>query len=91
MLAEEFDAQAFQLEVSDDGEQMRMHYPSVLEVPGDYVGNSVLIEFGGRNITEPNEEHEVRPDIAEHVAELDFLDRRSVCCLRHVPSGKKRR
>lgn len=31
MLAEEFDAQAFQLEVSDDGEQMRMHYPSVLE------------------------------------------------------------
>ncbi len=72
MLAEEFDAQAFQLEVSDDGEQMRMHYPSVLEVPGDYVGNSVLIEFGGRNITEPNEEHEVRPDIAEHVAELDF-------------------
>ncbi|MFZ5534230.1 MAG: nucleotidyl transferase AbiEii/AbiGii toxin family protein [Pseudomonadota bacterium] len=72
MLAEEFDAQAFQLEVSEDGEQMRMHYPSVLEVPGDYVGNSVLIEFGGRNITEPNEEHEVRPDIAEHVAELDF-------------------
>lgn len=36
------------------------------------MGNSVLIEFGGRNITEPNEEHEVRPDIAEHVAELDF-------------------
>ncbi|BBA33665.1 uncharacterized protein sS8_1708 [Methylocaldum marinum] len=72
MLADEFDADAFQLEVSDDGEQMRMHYPSVLEAPGDYVGNSVLIEFGGRNITEPNEEHEVQPDIAEHVAELDF-------------------
>jgi hypothetical protein len=72
MLADEFDADAFQLEVSDDGEQMRMHYPSVLEVPGDYVGNSVLIEFGGRNITEPNDEHQVRPDIAEHVAELDF-------------------
>lgn len=36
------------------------------------MGNSVLIEFGGSNITEPNEEHEVRPDIAEHVAELDF-------------------
>lgn len=72
MLADEFDADAFQLEVSGDGEQMRVHYPTVLEAPGDYVGNSVLIEFGGRNITEPNEEHEVRPDIAEHVAELDF-------------------
>lgn len=72
MLAAEFDADAFQLEVSDDGEQMRVHYPTVLETPGDYVGNSVLIEFGGRNITEPNEGHEVRPDIAEHVAELEF-------------------
>lgn len=71
-LAAEFDAGAFQLEVSDDGEQLRVHCPTVLEAPGDYVGNSVLIEFGGRNITEPNEEHEVRPDIAEHVAELDF-------------------
>jgi predicted nucleotidyltransferase component of viral defense system len=72
MLADEFDADTFQFEVSNDGEQMRVHYPSVLETPGDYVGNSVLIEFGGRNITEPNEAHEVRPDIAEHVAELDF-------------------
>ena len=44
----------------------------MIEAPGDYVGNSVLIEFGGRNITEPNEEHEVRPDIAEHVTALDF-------------------
>lgn len=72
MLAAEFDADAFRLEVSEDGEQLRVHYPTVLEAPGDYVGNSVLIEFGGRNITEPNEEHVVRPDIAEHVAELDF-------------------
>lgn len=71
-LAAEFDAGAFQLEVSDDGEQLRVHYPTVFEAPGDYVGNSVLIEFGGRNITEPNEEHEVRPDIAEYVAALDF-------------------
>ena len=69
-LAAEFDVGAFQLEVSNDGEQLRVHYPTVLEAPGDSLGNSVLIEFGGRNITEPNEEHEVRPDIAEHVAEL---------------------
>lgn len=66
------DAVPAKIEVSDDGERMRVHYPSVLGEPEDYVGNSVLIEFGGRNITEPNERHEVRPDIAEHVAELDF-------------------
>lgn len=72
MLAVEFDANTFRLEVSDDGEQLRVHYLTVLETPGSYVGNSVLIEFGGRNITEPNEEHEVRPDIAEHLTELEF-------------------
>ena len=71
-LAKEFGSAAFSLEVGEDGEQMRMHYPSVLEQSGGYLGNSVLIEFGGRNITEPNEMHEVRPDIAAHVAELAF-------------------
>lgn len=40
----------------------------LLDAPGNDIGNSVLIEFGGRNITEPNQEHVVRPDIAEHVA-----------------------
>lgn len=73
-LAAEFDiaAATFQLELSDNGEQMRLHYPTVLAVPGDYVGNSVLIEFGGRNITEPNAEHNVAPDIAPYVTSLDF-------------------
>lgn len=71
-LASEFDGDIFQLELSDDGEKLRVHYPTVLETPGDYLGYSVLIEFGGRNITEPNEDHEVRPDIAEHVPALEF-------------------
>lgn len=72
MLAAGFDADAFRLEISDDGEQLRVHYPTVLETPGNYVGNSVLIEFGGRNITEPKEEHELQPDIAGHVSDLEF-------------------
>lgn len=32
---------------------------------------SVLVEFGGRNITEPNEEHEVKPYVAESIPELE--------------------
>ena len=74
ILAAEFDsnAAAFRLELSENGEQMRLHYPSVLEKPGDYLGNSVLIEFGGRNITEPNAEHIVEPDIMPHVTSLAF-------------------
>lgn len=71
-LSAEFGPGQHKIEVSDDGEQLRVHYPTALEAPGDYVSNSVLVEFGGRNITEPNEEHEIRPDIAEHVPELGF-------------------
>lgn len=69
---QQFDSNSLRIEVSDDGEQMRIHYPTTLETPGDYVGNSVLVEFGGRNITEPNEQHEIKPDIADHVADLEF-------------------
>jgi len=73
-LVAEFDsnAAAFRLELSENGEQMRLHYPSVLETPGNYVGNSVLIEFGGRNITEPNAEYIVEPDITPFVTSLAF-------------------
>lgn len=72
ILVAEFGNDGYRIEVSADGELLRVHYPTVLEVPGDYMANSVLIEFGGRNITEPNEEHEVSPDIAEFVPELVF-------------------
>lgn len=72
ILVAEFGNDGYRIEVSADGELLRVHYPTVLEVSGDYMANSVLIEFGGRNITEPNEEHEVSPDIAEFVPELVF-------------------
>lgn len=70
VLAAEFGADGYRVELSADGELLRVHYPTVLEVSGDYMTNSVLIEFGGRNITEPNEEHEISPDIAERLPDL---------------------
>lgn len=73
LAAEFIDSDSFLLDIGgDDGEQLRLYYPTVLDASEGYVGNSILIEFGGRNITEPNEEHEVRPDIAEHITELAF-------------------
>ncbi len=71
-LAAEFSTDSYKVTVSVDGEQLRVYYPTVFEAAGSYIGHSVLIEFGGRNITEPNEEHEVKPDIAKHLAALDF-------------------
>lgn len=80
-LAAAFDADAWRLEVSADGEQLRVHYQTVLGQSERYVGNSILVEFGGRNITEPNELHDVRPDIAAHLTALAFP-----CATVHVLS-----
>lgn len=58
--------------VGDDDQSARLHYPSALESGYGYVSNSVLIEFGGRNVTEPSEEHEVKPEIADELRDLAF-------------------
>ena len=58
------------IEISDNGEELRIYYPSALDSTHGYVSNSVLIEFGGRNITEPNAEHKVRPCIADRLPQL---------------------
>ena len=60
------------VEVSENGEEVRVYYPSAVSQTLGYVRDSVLIEFGGRNITEPNAEHQVRPYIAERLAELEL-------------------
>lgn len=72
VLSNEFGVSKFRVEISEDGEKFRFHYPTVLDVPGDYVGSSVLLEFGGRNITEPNSDHVIRPDIADYLSTLDL-------------------
>jgi hypothetical protein len=71
-LATDFAGRAAKVEVSDDGEQVRIRYPTALGSHDDYLGNSVLLELGGRNITEPQEDHLVRPDIAPILPELEF-------------------
>jgi len=42
------------VEVDGAGENVRIHYPSVF-AEHDYLKKSVLIEFGGRNLAEPQE------------------------------------
>ena len=49
------------------GRSLEFYYPSVLERKDHYLVNSVLIEFGARNVTEPNEKHVIRPYLANHV------------------------
>ncbi len=54
-----------------DEDALRVQYPSVFGT-STYLRESVLVEFGGRNTTQPNEEHDVRPDIADRLPELVF-------------------
>lgn len=60
------------IEVSADGENLRLYYPSAVENTDAYLRPSVLIEFGGRNATLPRETVEIVPDVAEHVPGLAF-------------------
>ena len=73
LLADQFGKEFAKVDVSDDGEKVRIHYPSVLkEERRNYLAASILIEFGGRNITEPNEQHLVRPYLATSLTDMHF-------------------
>lgn len=60
------------VEADPDGETLRLFYPRAIAGAGGYQLDHVLIEFGGRNVTDPSEEVIITPDIAEHVPELAF-------------------
>lgn len=64
--------QPIQIEVSDDGEKLNVHYPSVCEHKMPYIKSYVFIEFGARNAIKPNAIHIVQPDITSHVKELNL-------------------
>jgi len=62
------------IEVSEDGEGVRIRYPSTFGADSSYLRDrdSVLLEFGGRNTTLPNERHRVVPYAAVHTETLEF-------------------
>lgn len=53
--------------ISENGERLFIPYPSRFGA-----NESVLIEFGGRNVIVPNEEHSLRPYIAAEVRDLRY-------------------
>ena len=59
------------IRIGDDGETIRFAYPSAVEDPQGYVRSEVLLEFGGRNVTDPNEQHVIVPDMAALTRDLD--------------------
>jgi hypothetical protein len=55
------------LKISEDGEQLFIPYPSRFGKD-----ESVLLEFGGRNVIVPNEDRHLRPYIAAELRDLKF-------------------
>lgn len=60
------------IEVSQDAEKLWVYYPTAVETTDLYLRPSILIEFGGRNSTLPQDTHTIVPDVAEHVPTLKF-------------------
>jgi hypothetical protein len=55
--------------ISDDGEKLFIPYPARFGAD-----ESVLLEFGGRNVVAPNEDRRLRPYIASVVPDLSYPD-----------------
>lgn len=71
-LAEALPGSKITLEVSEDAEKLWLFYPSAVENTDAYLRPSVLIEFGGRNATLPQDTLTITPDVAAHVPGLAF-------------------
>lgn len=70
-LREEVGKATVQPEVDARGEKVKIFFPTALQ-RDDYIKEWVLLEFGGRNLTEPCSSHHIKPDIAEHFPQLRF-------------------
>ncbi len=60
------------VEISGDGEKVKLHYLSGLGTDTHYMGDWILLEFGGRNVTEPNGPHRITAAIANELPAIDF-------------------
>lgn len=70
-----------QLSVSDDGESIHVHYPAMSADAKGYLRDHILVEFGGRNIIDPNAVHSIQPDIAELFKSITFPKAENVVVL----------
>lgn len=69
-ISEQFKKNPPTLTMDNDGETLHLHYPSVIEQKSGYIIDSIRLEFGGRNLTTPNETLIITTDISEHIKDL---------------------
>lgn len=62
--------QTVNLELSEDGEKLRVHYPSLFDSAEGYLQTNVFIEFGGCNNIQPHEIRSIKTILSEVTEEL---------------------
>jgi hypothetical protein len=65
-------AEACAIKQTQNGEALEVHYPSRAQPGNEYLRNHVLLEFGGRNIIDPNAIFDIAPDIARVISGVSF-------------------
>ena len=60
------------IRIDKTGEKIWFSYPSMVENQDEYLKSEVLIELGGRNVIDPNEQHKIHPYVATLTDGLDF-------------------
>lgn len=65
----EFGAAQIEVLIPSDRCNLEIHYPTVTTDSAPYIREMVLVEFGGRNATEPTESHVIKPDIADYLSQ----------------------
>lgn len=68
-----FSEKSIEILLSDDGEQLRFYYPTVLGNSGGYLRDHVLLEFGIRNSVEPSEQRIIFSYLADAAGSLIVL------------------
>jgi len=67
-----FGTRVLDIELDDSGERMTIHYPSVIPDPMGYLRPELLLEFGGRNTTDPKDMRKISPYLATASPEIQF-------------------
>lgn len=67
-----FGADVVRFSLDAKGEGLRIAYPTLIEDPMGYLRPDILLEFGGRNVTDPRAVHNVKPYAADLGLALSF-------------------
>jgi len=72
-----------EITANENGEQVRIYYPSVLNTSFGYLRDHVLLEFGIRNEIEPQEKWLIKPFLSETLDSEFSLRYRKIAPLYH--------